>query len=188
MYLLPPSLLLALLALPLLPSCNSLTLYSRAASSPAASPTSERVLVSGDFVITSNLPERQIAGDGQDEQTTWDFDFKTEATDYVLQKSATLQSATLTLEIEPNGENNGVLTLMQGKEQLFAMQLVNLFPNLPDRTLSKVKTELPLAETNDEEQSLGSLIEQIIQSGSSLAFRYDDDARISMAKIKLQFK
>lgn len=172
----------------LFPACSSLTLHSQAQAPETVIPTHERVLTSGDFVITSNLPQTQIAGDGKNERTTWEFTFRASAMQHVLKKSATLESAMLTLEIEPNGETNGVLFLMDGKTQLFTLETDELYPGLPDGKRSKVHANLPLAATNDDDLSLRDLIHQHIQAGRPLAFRYDDDARISLAKLKLEYK
>lgn len=183
---------LALLPLALvlpLASCSSMILRSQVEGAESVEPTEARVTLNGGFTITSNLAKGQLAGDGQDEQTTWQFRFHdAKRLQRILAAQAPLQRAELTLHIKLNGETNGELLLMEDSKLLFRIALEELFPNLPEGERFKTSASLPLDALNEDGDSLGELIDMRVRAGQPLELRYGDDASISYAKLCLDYE
>lgn len=169
-------------------SCSSLVLRSQVEGSETIEPTEARVILNGDFTIKSNLAKGQFAGDGQNEQTTWEFVFEADDVARMVAAQAPLREAALTLHIQLNDETNGEILLMEDSKLLFRIPLDELFPSLPEGERFKTTATLPLDATNEEGQSLGSLIDDRVRSGRSLELRYGDDASITFAKLCLDYE
>ncbi len=171
-----------------LTSCSSLILRSQVEGLENIEPTEARVILNGDFTIKSNLAKGQLAGDGQDEQTTWEFVFEAKAVDRIVAAQTPLREAALTLHIQLNGETNGEILLMEDSQLLFQIPLDELFQDLPEDERVKTTANLPLEGTNQHGESLRSLIDERVRSGRSLELRYGDDASITFAKLCLDYE
>jgi hypothetical protein len=131
-------------------------------------------VTNGDFLISaSNDP---LVGDGQEERTTWTFDFTEDPNFSALATAATLTSAKLTLTLTTccNIETDEL------RIQTLPLIETEIIQGLPRNTTQTI--ELELLDFYSTTDILGVLSQGI---GGTIPMSYFDDSLISFARLEL---
>ena len=163
----------------------SITITATAYGSPSPFPAKwPNDLTNGDFLIHHHASQPKLTGTGEDEETTWTFNFAGDHNFPFFSPSRPLSSALLTLTLEPKNyqrTNDAVGLQALGALGGSAAPLPEL--NLPTHVISTIR--LQLLDRTAKYTSSAILGVLFGAGGGQVAMTYNDDALISMAKLEL---
>lgn len=133
----------------------------------------------GDFRIQgSSIGPAIVVGDGNDERTTWTFDFSADANLAFFDPFRGLTSALLTLTLTPG--NLGISTdliSIQGLPPIIT-PIIQGIPNGGTSTINIEILNFPGYDSND-------ILSNFIQNNNTISMSYGDDAIVSAARLEL---
>ncbi len=138
------------------------------------------VVVNGDFTIKSNVPSNPVTGDGIDEITEWDFDFKKNPEWGNFSQEGTITSAKLTMTLRTNGHDLATDNL-QIKFGALGFVDPTKIRSLPKRETRTIEIDL-LREGYTAEQ----LKHVLTANNGVIPMMYFDDAFICFAELELE--
>ena len=135
-------------------------------------PDQTRLVKNKEFLIVGNK-DNLTTGDGVNEMTYWVFDFRKHEDYRAFDPEALLESAVLTLDLEPRSS-----AVSTDSVRIQGLDGINVFANLPIGKVSNV--EVDLLEYYDPQDILDAVW------GLWLPMLYEEDCIVSRAELLLE--
>jgi hypothetical protein len=151
-----------------------ITATATGSPTPPTAPFPETV-TNGDFLIRG-YSNRSDVGDGRGETTTWVFDFTTDPDFSSVPASAPIESALLTITLEPKGELISTDSIrIQGLHRI----MTPLIQGLPVGVTTTIQLELL------DFYASSDILRVFTRNAGHIPMAYNDDAIISFAQLEL---
>lgn len=158
----------------------NLKIKSAAIGSSVLTPVpGNQVIVNGNFTVTSNVPTNIRTGDGIDERTEWNFDFKTNLNWGYYSSDSVITSCKLTLTLSPKRSDlrTDIIKINYGPLSTLDPSLIRAVPVGETRTIEMEM--LTMGYTSDE------ILSVLNNNNGVIPMLYHDDSIISYAELEI---